>query len=140
MPQSYSCGRSDEESLVPSHIEQHNPIQYQESSSRSQTCEDLIRIPGAYTKGKASAWEAPSWSSPDEISHYKLKGVSRRTKPSPPPPRVHAPIHPKLPPRSPPPPPRRYPPPPPPPPRRYPPPPPPRRYPPPPPPPPPPPC
>ncbi|KAJ6762969.1 hypothetical protein OIU79_023671 [Salix purpurea] len=124
MPQSYSCGRSDEESLVPSHIEQHNPIQYQESSSRSQTCEDLIRIPGASTKGfcwlisgKASAWEAPSWSSLDEISHYKLKGVSRRTKPSPPPPRVHVPIHPKLPPRSPPPPPpprRRYPPPPPP--------------------------
>ncbi|KAJ6757389.1 hypothetical protein OIU74_026611 [Salix koriyanagi] len=67
--------------------------------------------------GKASAWEAPSWSSLDEISHYKLKGVSRRTKPSPPPPRVHVPIHPKLPPRSPPPPPpprRRYPPPPPP--------------------------
>ncbi|KAJ6757390.1 ACTIVATING SIGNAL COINTEGRATOR 1 [Salix koriyanagi] len=51
MPQSYSCGRSDEESLVPSHIEQHYPIQYQESSSRSQTCEDLIRIPGASTKG-----------------------------------------------------------------------------------------
>ncbi|KAJ6434226.1 hypothetical protein OIU84_017847 [Salix udensis] len=51
MPRSYSCGRYDEESLVPSHIEQHNPIQYQESSSRSQICEDLIRIPGASTKG-----------------------------------------------------------------------------------------
>ncbi|KAJ6694105.1 hypothetical protein OIU85_004848 [Salix viminalis] len=70
--------------------------------------------------GKASAWEAPSWSSPDEISHYKLKGVSGRTRPSPPPPRVNAPIHykspPPSPPRPPPPPPRRYPPPP----RRYP--------------------
>ncbi|KAF9670139.1 hypothetical protein SADUNF_Sadunf13G0037400 [Salix dunnii] len=49
--------------------------------------------------GKASAWEAPSWSSPDEISYYK----SRRTKPSPPPPRVNVPIHPKLKPSPPPP-------------------------------------
>uniref|UniRef100_A0A6N2LX92 Uncharacterized protein n=1 Tax=Salix viminalis TaxID=40686 RepID=A0A6N2LX92_SALVM len=38
--------------------------------------------------GKASAWEAPSWSSLDEISHYKLKGVSRKTKPSPSPPKT----------------------------------------------------
>ncbi|KAJ6974767.1 hypothetical protein NC653_030795 [Populus alba x Populus x berolinensis] len=81
--------------------------------------------------GEASAWEAPpSWSSPDvissnEISYYKLKGVSRRTIPSPPPPMVHAPTHYKSPPPRPPPPPpppprrrrpRRRPPPPPPPP------------------------
>ncbi|KAJ6974765.1 hypothetical protein NC653_030793 [Populus alba x Populus x berolinensis] len=58
--------------------------------------------------GKASAWEAPpSWSSPDvissnEISYYKLKGVPRRTVPSPPPPMVHAPTHVKSPPPRPP--------------------------------------
>jgi len=43
--------------------------------------------------GKLHLGLPPDAISSNEISYYKLKGVSRRTKPSPPPPRVNAPIY-----------------------------------------------
>ncbi|CAK7341105.1 unnamed protein product [Dovyalis caffra] len=50
MLQSYSHGHSNEKLSVPNNTEQHNPIQYKESSSHSQTREGLKQIPGASAK------------------------------------------------------------------------------------------
>ncbi|XP_011036286.1 PREDICTED: uncharacterized protein LOC105133856 isoform X2 [Populus euphratica] len=55
MLESCSFGGSGEEASVPSKTEQLNPIQVEESSSRSQTREDLKQIPGASAKIFAAA-------------------------------------------------------------------------------------